>query len=275
MEIKGVTTTTADLPGPTVAVFGGVHGDEPTGIRTVRELASELAIDRGTVHLVLGNPRAVETGERFTEENLNRCFIKGYRGTSYEAERARELLPVFDDSDALLDLHEHSDDYLGPFLICERESIKHAERIGAPVVSFGWAEAEPGGTESYMHENGKVGIGYESGPSSKPDENLPRAKNAVNAFLADFGLLRREVRPNYHGTPRYIRVFRSIIRRSEDLRFAREFRTFEALRPGEPILTDGGRRYVAGDDEVIIFPRPKHPIGTELCVIGREERDPA
>lgn len=271
IDIEGLTTISAERPGPTVAIFGGVHGDERAGVRVVKELASSLTVDRGTVHLVLANLRAIESGDRFTEENLNRCFVKDYGGTSYEAKRARELLPVLDDVDALLDLHEHSDDYLGPFLICERPSIKHARRIGAPVISFGWTDVEAGGTDGYMHSNGKVGVCYESGPSSKTADNEPRIKNAVSAFLAGFGLRHVSAPSNFDGEPRFIRALRSIIRRSEDLRFGREFRTFEALKPGELILTDGGRRYVAGTDEVIIFPRPEHPVGTEVCIIGREE----
>ncbi len=59
---------------PAVAVVGGVHGDEPSGVRAVEALrAADLDLRRG-VKLVVANPPAVAAGERFLDADLNRSF---------------------------------------------------------------------------------------------------------------------------------------------------------------------------------------------------------
>ena len=59
---------------PELAVVGGVHGDEPSGVRAVERLrAADLPLARG-VKLVVANPPAVEAGERYLKTDLNRSF---------------------------------------------------------------------------------------------------------------------------------------------------------------------------------------------------------
>ena len=63
---------------PEVAVVGGVHGDEPSGVRAVERL--RRAIERGELDLrrglalVVANPAAVEAGVRYLDADLNRSF---------------------------------------------------------------------------------------------------------------------------------------------------------------------------------------------------------
>lgn len=66
---------TAAGPGePEVAVVGGVHGDEPCGVRAVRRLrAADLDLRRGVL-FVVANPAAVAAGRRFLDSDLNRVF---------------------------------------------------------------------------------------------------------------------------------------------------------------------------------------------------------
>lgn len=59
---------------PEVAVVGGLHGDEPSGVWAVRRLQqADLDLQRG-VAFVVANPGAVETGVRYVESDLNRVF---------------------------------------------------------------------------------------------------------------------------------------------------------------------------------------------------------
>ncbi|XP_024143948.1 N-acyl-aromatic-L-amino acid amidohydrolase (carboxylate-forming) B isoform X1 [Oryzias melastigma] len=87
-----------------VAVCGGTHGNELSGVYLVRELLklqrrpSEDDDEEPTSLLtVLSNPRAVQQGRRYTDTDLNRCFtlatLNGPTSDSppYEILRAREL----------------------------------------------------------------------------------------------------------------------------------------------------------------------------------------
>ncbi|PSQ14095.1 succinylglutamate desuccinylase [Halobacteriales archaeon QS_8_69_73] len=75
---------------PEVAVVGGIHGDEPSGVRAVERLrAADPPLERG-VKLVVANPPAVAAGERYLETDLNRSF-PGDPDGSLEERLAAEL----------------------------------------------------------------------------------------------------------------------------------------------------------------------------------------
>jgi len=67
-----------------VAVCGGTHGNELSGVHVVRELLKgkrSKRVDDGdgdvvSVTSVLTNPRAVQQGRRYTDADLNRCFTR-------------------------------------------------------------------------------------------------------------------------------------------------------------------------------------------------------
>jgi predicted deacylase len=77
--MEPVPDVTTHGPGePEVAVVGGVHGDEPSGVRAVERLRraierDELDLQRG-LGLVVANPPAVEAGTRYLDSDLNRSF---------------------------------------------------------------------------------------------------------------------------------------------------------------------------------------------------------
>ena len=59
-----------------VAVCGGTHGNELSGVYLVRELQKKKGerTDNFSLMMVMSNPRAVEHGRRYVEKDLNRCF---------------------------------------------------------------------------------------------------------------------------------------------------------------------------------------------------------
>lgn len=82
-----------------VAICGGTHGNEPTGVYIVKEMQRQKQDRVGSVSVtaVLSNPRAVEVCRRYTETDLNRCFTSALLSspltvsTPYEVRRAHEL----------------------------------------------------------------------------------------------------------------------------------------------------------------------------------------
>lgn len=59
-----------------VAVCGGTHGNEMSGVYIVREMQKQRVERAGPVSIttVLANPRAVEACKRYIDTDLNRCF---------------------------------------------------------------------------------------------------------------------------------------------------------------------------------------------------------
>ncbi|KAG7225828.1 hypothetical protein INR49_014349, partial [Caranx melampygus] len=82
-----------------VAICGGTHGNEMTGVYLVREMEKQEVGTAGPVSIttVLSNPPAVEACKRYTEMDLNRCFPDALLSapvtdsTPYELRRAHEL----------------------------------------------------------------------------------------------------------------------------------------------------------------------------------------
>jgi len=273
----------AQQSGPTVCVIGGIHGDERAGIEIVRSLPNYLRLERGRVIAILGNLQAIAAGQRPVDTNLNRAFVSvdskhriaDPAPPSYESNRAQELMPYIDASKAILDLHEYEDPDGTPFIICERDSLGIAQSIGPAAIAFGFTRVEPGATDGYAHRRGIQALCYELGEQSgrHQDENVRLGRRAVHRFLAAMGLADTGLQP-LNPKPLLVEADFKHIRTSEQhFEFARKFRSFEELTPGELIATDGDKEVRAPEldvPQVILFPKPKAPaVGREAFEIAK------
>lgn len=142
--IPGFTMRDSRRPGPHVLLLALSHGNEIAGaVALDRLLAEELVPTRGKLTFGFVNIAAFErfdprqpTLSRFIDEDINRVWdlatLDGPR-RSIELERAREIRPMLDSADAVLDLHSMlwpSD----PLMLCgETEKGRAlAAGIGAP-----------------------------------------------------------------------------------------------------------------------------------------------
>lgn len=95
---------------PRVAIFGGVHGNELTGVEVVSHLVNHFSDPsvahqvRGELTLAIGNPTAVDRHVRFIDRDLNRCFGE-VSGDGLEVARGKRLSQYLEDLDVLVDLH--------------------------------------------------------------------------------------------------------------------------------------------------------------------------
>lgn len=74
-----------------VAIVGAIHGDEPCGARAIDRLISDGADVERPVKLILANEEALEAGERYLEEDLNRAFPGDPDGETHESRLAHRL----------------------------------------------------------------------------------------------------------------------------------------------------------------------------------------
>ena len=114
--IPGVITRESGRPGPHVVLLSLMHGNEFAGAIVLDRLLRErLTPVRGTISFGFVNLAAFErfdarapTLSRFVDEDINRLWeepmLAGPR-QSVELNRARELRPLIDRADVILDLH--------------------------------------------------------------------------------------------------------------------------------------------------------------------------
>ncbi len=100
-----------------VAIVGGTHGNEWTGIYLVKKFQKSLAsIQRSSFEAVtlLANPRAIALNQRYIDRDLNRCFdqddLNNISLTGYENVQAKAIATLLGETDTskvdfIIDLH--------------------------------------------------------------------------------------------------------------------------------------------------------------------------
>lgn len=271
-KIEGVKIIYGKKPGKTLAIFAGVHGNEKAGIHALNKVYKKCEIKRGVVYFVKGSPAALKRNIRFVEKDLNRCFLPSSDNGSYEEKRAKELIPILQESDALLDLHGSPAKESLPFAICEKEAWDVAKRFDVSIISFDWNKIEAGAADGYMHQLNKPGICLECGPIKKYKNFIRFAESSIYQFLQfygaiGFGSVNLSLKLKQK---RYIRVLSAVYKKSENFRFKKEFSDFEPLIPGEVFAVDDSIKYIAKPGQCIIFPHEKAKVDQETCILGKE-----
>ncbi len=100
-----------------IAIVGGTHGNEYTGVYAIRKLRIDQIQKRWSelnIQLVIGNPRAYEKCVRFIDSDLNRAFLRrdleNFDLASYEANRAKIINQIIGPKDSpktdfMIDIH--------------------------------------------------------------------------------------------------------------------------------------------------------------------------
>lgn len=279
---EGVLRFDSEQPGPTLAVIGGLHGNEPCGLAALQRLSQELENDAlafisGSIVLVHGNPEATKQYRRFTRGgvDLNRIFDFSFLDVlprsqwSYEHHRALELRPFIDDWTAVIDLHSASFP-TAPFAVWPfgEPRLPLLQRMGLEVVTRSWdGLGLPGSTAliSVLSQQGRNAIAVECGQHEEP-EARDRAYRYARRFLAFGGVLNEDLRPLTD--TRVLQMLRVIKKPHPDYRFPRPLEGFSALQEGE----DLGEGIVIEQASVAIMPNDRVEQGGDMLYLARPAR---
>jgi len=259
-------------PGKKVAIFGGIHGNEKAGIKTIDYLKENLEFKNGTVFLVYGNPEAIKKDERFTEKNLNRCFVeKSKKGKTYEERRATELMEILDGCDALLDLHAYNETYREsiPFTICEPNCFELVKNFDLKYVLTNIDSMDKGGTDAYMNNQGRIGVCVELGAIEKYEKFIPLGIKTSYQFLQYFGMVDKKY--DYDQIRQKILKSSDIYKKkNKDFKFTKKYRTFDKINKNELICIDGKEKISYEKEKYILFPRDEYDIGVEAFILAED-----
>ncbi len=186
---------TTGKPGPTMVIFGGIHGNEPAGVRALEEVFRKLktgqaGLESGSFIAIRGNLPALERKERFLRHDLNRLWGNGRLRQALDKDREerspeeRELAEIYKGVHEILaqypppfyfiDLHTTSSRSL-PFITINDSIInrRFSELFPVPVI-LGIEEYLDGPLLSYINELGFMALGFESGQH----EDIQAVRNA-------------------------------------------------------------------------------------------------
>lgn len=262
----------SNQPGPTVVILGGVHGNETCGVEALKILQN-LTIAKGNLILIYGNPKAIEQNVRCVEQNLNRMFCDDARLTpelkaSYEYQRSREIMPYLDTADYSLDLHASFTPGSEPFIICESNALSLVQYLPQNRVCYGFTRLEPGGTDGYMNEQGKVGVCVECGYLGNP-KSTQSAIQSAQLFLQALGMLSSA---NLVANQKQycVEAYELYYTKTDCFKLARTFQDFEPIKVDETIGYDGDVAIVSQVDQMILFARERSAVGAEAFLLVKK-----
>ena len=178
-----IASIRGSLPGPTLIIVGGIHGNEPAGVlaadRVWLRMKKRRAVLRGEVLLLRGNTRALEQRVRYINADLNRQWTAENlraaeleRGTPEVSEllEQRELLTVIREAIDrargeiyFVDLHTTSA-HGQPFATVGDTLRNRRFALTFPVtIVLGLEEQIDGTLLEYVNNLGAITMGFEAG----------------------------------------------------------------------------------------------------------------
>lgn len=267
--MEDIITIKGEESGPTSMILVGVHGNERCGVEAIQKLLPKLRIDKGTVHIGYGNPRAIEQGVRFIEVNLNRMFksddtLSVEQKNSYEYGRAQYLKEYMDQADVLLDIHASSNSESRIFAICESNADEIIKYLPVPLIVSGFDTIQPGGTDWYMNMIGKIGICVECGYLADPSATIVAEESILNFLVArghNIGKTNRQEQRRIH-------VYELYYSKTDSFKLTKVFYDFEEINKGDVIGIDGEESVVVEKDSIILFAHDRDKRGEEAFLLG-------
>ncbi len=253
-------------------VLVGVHGNEKCGITALENILPDLKIYRGKVFFIYANPEAISKNVRYTETNLNRMFkpdnlISDSDKQSYEYDRAQFLKTYLDQAEALLDVHASFTPASQRFAICENNAVGIIEYLPVNLIVSGFDEIEPGGTDYYMNNQGKIGICVECGYLDDPTSTEVAESSIIN-FLKARGHLDNNLPVS---AQEHVRMNTLYLSQTNSFTLSQDFADFSRLTAGELIGYDGEQEIRAEKDCFILFARHTTKTGEEAFLLGDKE----
>lgn len=261
-------------PGPNVMVSAIVHGNEPCGVIALDRLfQDEVRPVTGTLTLAFMNVAAYRAFDpadpnrtRWIDEDMNRVWgdsVLDSDRTSAELERAREVRPILEDIDLLLDLH--SMQHLAPPLMLSGRHAKGkdlARKVGVPervVGDFGHAAGKRMRDYGAFDDpaSGKAALLIECGQHWEAASGA-LAIEATLRFLATCGTIPPDRLADF-ATPapqRLFTVVEAVTIQSDAFTFAETYSGGEVLpKEGTLIGHDGDRPVrTPADNTMLVMP---------------------
>ena len=265
------------IMGTNLLVFGGIHGNEHSGVEAIDRFQRDLICNRikfirGSITLAVGNLHALQLNQRYVDTDMNRMFTDDNFdrfSDSVEFERVKFLKSLFPGMHAFLDLHSASSKS-HDFLIAEPECLDLATKLNATYVLTGWSDFGDdiaGDTENYGNSLGIQSLTYEAGQHVDP----LCVDNAYEMILKMMSVHDMIDYPFESQPSKVLKLSELHLKKDENQFFNVDYQNFLPVKKGSLIL-DGSHKIYAKNDSYLIFPvdPSKIKIGEEICFFAEE-----
>ncbi len=266
--------------GPLLFVTAGVHGNEPSGVTALNRVFEELEKAKpkikGRLIGVSGNQKALNKGQRYIEEDLNRTWteenIKTRKEVTNEQREMHEIINVLEQHPEskytkryFLDCHTTSSESL-PYISVQdvNDNINWAQRFPTYIVE-GFSDIVYGAIDHYFSRIGLTGFTFEAGQhtNKSSEENHEgmiwlALKEACELDLSNIATFPECVtnfsEKNAPDQKTFEIIYRHGIKESDDYKTKSGFENFQKVNKGEVIATQNGQEIVSEWDARIFMP---------------------
>ncbi|MGR4867464.1 succinylglutamate desuccinylase/aspartoacylase family protein [Variovorax sp. LARHSF232] len=274
-------------PGPHVLVNALTHGNEICGmVAATHLLDTGVRPTIGTLTISFAHVEAYDAFDakapyenRQLVHNLNRVWSDEWLDGpehSPELRRARELRPVVQAADHILDIHSTSQP-VDPFWVYPAfaRNAEVALAIGRPSIHLVMPKGLSSGTPLIQHgrhgeDAGTAGAALvvECGQHFL-QASADLAVRVSRDFLAHFGLIEREPAPE-PAAPRRFELMQTRMVKTPEFRFTRPLVGFETFAKDELIAVDGDEEIRSPcDDCTVLMPARRPMVGREGVYLAR------
>ena len=297
----------SEIEGPLLICLGGIHGNEPAGVRAIQIVTTLLENEadvnpdfsfRGRLVGIIGNKSALRANQRYIAEDLNRILtperleqIHSRKARHQEESEIKELVTAINkeieeyrpQKIVLLDIHSTSATG-GIFVITsgDPESARIGATLHAPVILDFVHEVKGTTLGFFTKENLNtdiVSVVFECGQHTDP-LSVNRAIAAIINCMRTIGCIRAEDVENKHdlllqeyaaGLPKVARLIEHYtIDAQRTFRLVKEYQNFEQVSAGQVIAYSGNIPVTARQSGLILLPRLQDR-GTDGFFIVRPE----
>ena len=280
--------------GPLLVCLGGIHGNEPSGVKALDLIFKMLEVEpitnpyfefHGAVIGIAGNIAALKEGKRYIDKDLNRLWTKEIRQRvrstpieELEVSEEREMKEIMEvvrgvvdelDPPEVVFLDLHSTTATGGIfsLVGDNKiSRKLGKELHAPVV-LGLDKGLVGTTQYYFEDPDwsfpTLGIIFESGQHNDP-LSVNRAIAAIINCMRTIGCVEPHVVENRHdellttfssNLPKVTRLaYCHRIKEDDDFHMLPGFRNFQRIEKGELLAHDVNGPIYAPESGYMLMP---------------------
>ena len=291
-----------EICGPTLLVFGGIHGNETAGIRAVRRVAKKISALEprlsGRVYLFAGNTRALQKGVRFIDTDLNRHWTDAnitrndpgshlppqFSEDREQMELLAAILPILDSARGevyALDLHSTSAEGV-PFATVGDTMRNRRFATSLPVtILLGIEEQLEGTLLEYLNNIGAVTMGFEGG-QHYAESTVNTHESLVWLAMERAGIIawrdvpdaeyHAQVVKNATGKPEILEIrYRHAIAEEDAFTMHPGYENFQLIEKDEHLADDRIGAVRARESGVILMPLYQK-LGEDGFFIGRRIR---
>ena len=255
-----------------LAVVAGLHGDEKGPVQLIQELSSathEIWKNcRAEVTLVLGNPGAIDCGQRSIPggSDFNRSFGESPPDLDSEAHRIEAIKKNLTGMEIVLDLHQ-THLAIDPCAVCPDtpEHLHLARQLGAHQAVTGATTAFLGGMLiDWANRQGALALTLETGQVGDP-RSRKAASAAVEALISGQSTPRRDFS--------IWKLVEPLKAPGEDYRWSQDWQNGSRISPGTVVATSSSGTLCATVDGALFLPK----LGVEpgdVCALQAELKRP-